>query len=406
MEKNKSKIFSLFTLVAILIIATLLLLNVQGIKKAQAGTGDNVSGWAWSENIGWISFNNTTGGGGVNYGVNIGSDGIFSGYAWSENIGWISFNQSELSGCPSGTCRAEVNLSNYEVSGWARALAYGGGWDGWIKLRGSNYGVKINDATQEFEGWAWSDMVIGWISFNCNNPETGNVCSPSDYKVKTSFSFNNSPTATDLKVTPLDYCINSLPTSLSWSFSDPDPGDTQGAYQVQVDNNSDFSSPEVNPGKIYSSSGAYTASGLSYKTTYYWQLKVWDNNDADSGWISGPSFTTPLHRYPDPDFIPSPQNPSVDQVVEFIDSSKCYNAVGSEYLCRNGGGVSYQWDFDYDAEEGFTIDSTYKGNATTTYATSEPYTVRLRITDDIGTCSTDRTVNVTLPLPEWWEIAP
>jgi len=110
MKKNKSKIFSLFTLVAILIIATLLLLNVQGIKKAQAGTGDNVSGWAWSENIGWISFNNTTGGGGVNYGVNIGSDGIFSGYAWSENIGWISFNQSELSGCPSGTCRAEVNL--------------------------------------------------------------------------------------------------------------------------------------------------------------------------------------------------------------------------------------------------------------------------------------------------------
>jgi peptidoglycan/LPS O-acetylase OafA/YrhL len=24
---------------------------------ASAGTGDNVSGWSWSENIGWISFN-------------------------------------------------------------------------------------------------------------------------------------------------------------------------------------------------------------------------------------------------------------------------------------------------------------------------------------------------------------
>ena len=68
--------------------------------------------------------------------------------------------------------------------------------------------------------------------------------------------------------------------------------------------------------------------------------------------------------------------------------------------------VSYQWDFDYDAGEGFTVDSIYKGNATTTYATSEPYTIRLRITDDIGTCSADRTVNVTLPLPEWEEVAP
>ena len=421
MEKNKSKIFSLFTLVAILIIATLLLLNVQGIKKAQAGTGDNVSGWAWSENIGWISFNNTTGGGGVNYGVNIGSDGIFSGYAWSENIGWISFNQSELSGCPSGTCRAEVNLSNYEVSGWARALSYGDGWEGWIRLRGSNYGVKINDATQEFEGWAWSDMVIGWISFNHLNCDSngdgvsdqGNYSqcpigqSVTDYKVKTSFSFNRPPTATNLNATLLDPCIYSLPASFSWEFSDPDAGDTQEYYQVQIDNNSNFSSLEVDSGKVHSSSEAYApAFSFLYNTRYYWRLMVWDNNDADSGWISGPSFTTPLHRYPDPDFIPSPQNPSVDQVVEFIDSSKCYNAVGSEYLCRNGGGVSYQWDFDYDAEEGFTIDSTYKGNATTTYATSEPYTVRLRITDDIGTCSTDRTVNVTLPLPEWWEIAP
>ena len=60
--------------------------------KVNAGTTDNVSGWAWSENIGWISFNNTTGGGTTNYGVNINpSTGVFSGYAWSENIGWIDF---------------------------------------------------------------------------------------------------------------------------------------------------------------------------------------------------------------------------------------------------------------------------------------------------------------------------
>lgn len=41
------------------------------IGNTKAAASDNVSGWAWSENIGWISFN------GSNYGVNINSDGTF-----------------------------------------------------------------------------------------------------------------------------------------------------------------------------------------------------------------------------------------------------------------------------------------------------------------------------------------
>jgi len=406
-KKYEFKLLLFLSLSGALIISIFFFFNNSKVERVEAGTGDNVFGYAWSENIGWISFNSTSGGGSISYGVNIGSDGIFSGYAWSENIGWISFNQSQLSGCPSGTCRAEVNLSNYEVSGWAKASAYGDGWDGWIRLRGSNYGVKINDATQEFEGWAWGDVVVGWISFNCKNPETGNVCSTSNYKVKTSFVFNNPPTAADLTVSVLDYCIYSLPTSFLWDFSDPDAGDTQEYYQVQIDNNFSFSSPEVDSGKVYSSSEAYApVFSFLYNTTYYWRLKVWDDKGADSSWISGPLFTTPLHAYSYPDFTPSPQSPSVDEVVEFVDNSECYNASGNEYFCQNGGSVSYQWDFDYDTGDGFTLDSTYKGSATTTYSVSQPYTVRLRITDDLGTCSADRLINVTLPLPEWEEVSP
>jgi PKD repeat protein len=137
---------------------------------------------------------------------------------------------------------------------------------------------------------------------------------------------------------------------------------------------------------------------------------VWDNHPGgNSEWIYPPgfSFDTPSHKYPEPGFTPSPQNPSVDQVVEFIDNSKCYNVAGGEYPCRIGGGsVSYQWDFDYDAGEGFTPISNYKGSATTTYATSEAYTIMLRVKDDLATCSADRTINVTFPLPEWEEGAP
>jgi len=99
--------------------------------KTIAGTGDNVSGWAWSENVGWISFNcyNDYNGDGAledhcsssNYGVRINpSTKVFSGYTWSENIGWITFNESELSECPVSPCRAWFDPSN-NVHDWARA---------------------------------------------------------------------------------------------------------------------------------------------------------------------------------------------------------------------------------------------------------------------------------------------
>ena len=96
-----------------------------------AGSDDNVSGFAWSENIGWVSFNSDSDSSPVDYGVNLNTgNGKFSGYAWSEHIGWISFNESDLSGCPNPPCRAEVSApgqigkSNVDLKGWARALAH------------------------------------------------------------------------------------------------------------------------------------------------------------------------------------------------------------------------------------------------------------------------------------------
>ena len=407
-KKYEFKLLLFLFLSGALIISIFFFFNNSKVEQVEAGTGDNVFGYAWSENIGWISFNNTTGEGSTNYGVNIGSDGTFSGYAWSENIGWISFNQSELSGCPSGTCRAEVNLLTHEVSGWARALAYGDGWDGWIKLRGSGYGVEINDATQEFEGWAWGDVVVGWVSFNCKNPETGNVCSTSNYQVKTSFTFNQLPIATDLTFSVLDYCIYSLPTSFSWTFEDDG---TQEYYQVQIDNNSNFSSPEVDSGKVYSSSESYMASGLSYNTTYYWRLKVWDDKGNSSGWTSGSQFTSPPHAYPSPDFTWSPSSPSVDEIIQLCavqagvcgtNQSTCYNLFNNPISCS---GETFLWTLPVEAEFATTSVASTE-NPQIKFTDSGDHNVTLQITDDIGTCSITKQIGVSFPLPEWEETAP
>ncbi len=136
-----------------------------------AQTQSNVHGWAWSSNIGWISFNcaNTSSCSDVNYGVSFDdTGGELSGYAWSDNIGWISFNEDDLDGCPSGSCKAKLAGNNFQ--GWAKVLAGGGvesgDWDGWISLKGSNpsYGVTLNG--NSLESFAWGSEVVGWIDFS------------------------------------------------------------------------------------------------------------------------------------------------------------------------------------------------------------------------------------------------
>ena len=58
------------------------------------GSG-NLSGYAWGENVGWISFSSAY------HQVVINESGEFTGYAWGENIGWINMNcsNSEPSYC-------------------------------------------------------------------------------------------------------------------------------------------------------------------------------------------------------------------------------------------------------------------------------------------------------------------
>jgi len=84
---------------------------------ASAGTEHNLSGWAWSDNIGWISFNSTNTNDATDYGVNENPDGTLVGYAWSSNIGWIQFGG--LSGFPNGSGtqqkNAQVNGNNLQA---------------------------------------------------------------------------------------------------------------------------------------------------------------------------------------------------------------------------------------------------------------------------------------------------
>ncbi|MFA5053477.1 MAG: hypothetical protein WC565_05435 [Parcubacteria group bacterium] len=111
----------------------------------------------------YLSLNCASGPSGSNcsipYGVINDAAGNLSGWAWSDVLGWVSFdchNPATGGSAPDYSCAQ------------------------------SSYQVKI-DAQGNFKGWAWND-IAGWISFNCNQNETGDLCATSNYRVKSGWS--------------------------------------------------------------------------------------------------------------------------------------------------------------------------------------------------------------------------
>ena len=195
---------------------------------------------------------------------------------------------------------------------------------------------------------------------------------------------NRPPSAKDLTATS-NYC--SLTSNLSWTFDDPDYGDSQTAYQIKVDNNSDFSSPEVDTGKLNFSSSSYLLDlrRLSYNTTYYWRLKVWDRIGSDiSNWIDGPSFITPKHQGPSVDFSWTSgvlmANDTI--LIKLFDNSNIY-----------GGTSKFAWLWTF--ENGTPATSIQQNPSTSFPSSISQSNVTLKVTDsDSYSCETTKVVDV------------
>jgi len=411
----------------------------------------DVAGWAWSENIGWISFNDlncdvdgdeTYEGGGegggatpapagcpiagavIPYGVDLDSfSGDLSGYAWSNNIGWISFEPADIVGCP-GVC--QPNLAGGVFSGWARALSNGGGWDGWISLNCansggcavSNYSVSLN-ASNDFEGWAWGDSVVGWISFNCTNEGS---CATSDYKV---YLANTPPTVTPISITYTDYCIFDLPggISLSWTFSDNEDA-AQTGYKIDFLRDGAvpctvLKNPDPALSIIGSDINASCGAGfIDYGNhTYIWDIEVYDSAGASSGPVTGEAFPnptagvpepTPIHRWPTADFSYSAADDPPLQFQEitfdpltFPDDSVCYDINNVSTPC-----LDFKWDFESDTIiDEITLPAS--PNATHFYSEIGTFDVDLKVTDPDGNfCHTSQPLTIGISRPDWNETIP
>lgn len=166
-------------LVFFILIAIGMTLTAPQHAASQSGGGVPIDGYAWSDTIGWIDLNCANSGVcGTNFfGLSV-NNGQITGYAWSDNVGWISANPSDLSGCPSAPCTATI--VNGTLTGWLKALsADNNGWDGFISLSGSSYGITTSG--DSFSGYAWGDTNVGWVDFRYARyaSSTYGTCAPS-----------------------------------------------------------------------------------------------------------------------------------------------------------------------------------------------------------------------------------
>ncbi len=233
--------------------------NVTGWLWGGGTESDGSEPWDGNNtNVGWISTNNlncdanddgssdgtpfgcpASGTSMARYGINIPNEnGVLSGYGWSENIGWVSFNAGDVSSCPTGKGACNARRVENRLEGWARIIAIrdaalqnnAGGWQGWISLSGVNYGIVINP-NNTLGGYAWSDE-LGWIDFSrakinkiCNISSAsgtllnaGNRCRPisasvSDNDLQQTLTF--SKTTGNIKLSQDDKCAGAADTPVS-----------------------------------------------------------------------------------------------------------------------------------------------------------------------------------------------
>ncbi len=380
-----------------------------GGKDCGVGSDYNVSGWAWSENYGWISFNcNDASCASSDYGVDLNEDsGSFSGWAWSDNLGWINFGDP-LYDSVSG-----------EITGfaWVYSLAGLGG----IRMDDDDtdddygYGVYI-DGNGDFHGWAWSDK-IGWISFNC--ADTDDNCANSDYKVTVTLesSINQAPVVTLEEETFGDPCSGFLQVNLSWIFFGPEVDDSQSAWLVQIDElGGNFIDPiEGHNLNAWFNGGASSLvfdeitypADLDYNQNYIYRVKVKDSEGLESDWAEG-TFTTYEHKYPEVSFATVPAGPTVDKEFSLVGIGTWYDSSNNDNSCQIGEDLycNFSWTLpagailiEGDLNASSTIKVIYPANL-------EDTTTSLTVEKDGYVCTDEHEIGFSLPLPDWQEIKP
>ncbi|MCL6453547.1 MAG: glycoside hydrolase [Alicyclobacillus sp.] len=161
---------------------------------------------------------------------------------------------------------------------------------GLVKRTGSSWGSLVY-VTTNTNSAAQSPQSL-WSAYNMNSTDAARViyedmqAGAVEYYSIPLDSPPNSPI-----LAPSANFDATLAQTLSWQFSDPDPGDSQSAYQLQILDTS-TSTTVVDTGKVASTSSIYSlaANTLTNGKQYPWRVTTWDSSGEQGPWSSYSTF--------------------------------------------------------------------------------------------------------------------
>ena len=266
------------------------------------------------------------------------------------------------------------------------------------------------DGSANFVSWTGCDST-NVVARTCTETMNASKTVTANYIV-------SPPVTSNVSVTEPNYCLVGPSATIGWSYSDLG-GSPQLAYQVQIDNQGSFASPEVDSGKITCQICRSYFSGISilqFNTTYNARVRTWNGNDIPSLWQEATTCTgdgclgggsgdwkTPIHAYPNVnppyDFTYSPANPAANEPVQFTDRT---------LFAPTSISKAWSWIF---VPAGGGSGSSSSQNPTYTLNQDGIYQVTERVRDNalpagqycVGPA---KSVNIQKPIPIWKEIAP
>lgn len=191
-----------------------------------------------------------------------------------------------------------------------------------------------------------------------------------------------------------------LERPLSWIFSDPVPGDTQSAYQIEIVRQSD-AVLMWDSGKVTSTANTInipTEADLVLGVAYQWRVKTWDLDDLEGAWSDYALFKTSAKP------VAEVIAPTADEVLEINEPTIEWTYSDAEGLAQIGVQVQivdpatdepiYDSELIATAETEFKIPPQVLQNGGT-------YIVRVRVQDQDGIISepADQTFSIEYVAP-------
>lgn len=281
-------------------------------EQSDGNPNNGLSGY--ETGVGWISMNSincdTNGSGSIdagdsapsgcppigtaipNYGVDIpASDDNVTGYAWSPNIGWIDFAPVPDPTYPTVATGDDYSYAAQrvgdELRGWARIVGIqtesgnSGGWQGWIRLHSDSddpvsYGLDITkmDGTGNNPTYAWSDE-LGWVDFSRARRVIPNVLKVCQDNCYSGFSPISNGSTFNMLVGDFKYYEACWSTTLSCDDSNPAANVTNLALWNETDNpNNAVAWSETNPKKLTANSAGSEGLSVVYNQTISFTVNV------------------------------------------------------------------------------------------------------------------------------------